>query len=165
MWSEEKATFSGVYYRVNEAACQPKPDPLPPIVVGAFKPKMLRLTAKYADEWNVSSTGIGKYRRLVEAFERACAEVGRDPSTVRRSWGGGCVCMPTQAEAERIAGERYDTNEEDDFDFVGTPQQVIEQMRPFIDLGVISFMVDCGGFPDLTTLELLVNEVLPVLNL
>jgi alkanesulfonate monooxygenase SsuD/methylene tetrahydromethanopterin reductase-like flavin-dependent oxidoreductase (luciferase family) len=165
MWTEQKVTFLGKYYRVNEADCEPKPDPLPPIMIGAFKPKMLRITARYADEWNVSSTGIGKYRRLVEAFERACADVGRDPSTVRRSWGGGCTCMPIQGEAERIAGERYRAdNLEDDFDFVGTPRQIIEQMRPFIDLGVSSFMVDCGGFPSLTTLEMLINEVLPVLN-
>jgi alkanesulfonate monooxygenase SsuD/methylene tetrahydromethanopterin reductase-like flavin-dependent oxidoreductase (luciferase family) len=164
MWTENKVTFSGTYYRVIEANCEPKPDPLPPIMVGAFKPKMLRITAKYADEWNVSSTGIGKYRRLVDAFERACIDVGRDPATVQRSWGGGCVCMPTQAQAERIAGKRYSTDPEEDFDFVGTPKQVIEQMRPFIDLGVSSFMVDCGGFPNLTTLNLLINEVLPVLN-
>ena len=72
--------------------------------------------------------------------------------------------MPTQAEAERIAGTRYSTDPEDDFDFVGTPRQIIEQMRPFIDLGVTSFMVDCGGFPNLTTLELLINEVIPALN-
>jgi len=134
-------------------------------MVGAFKPKTLRITAKYADEWNVSSTGINRYRRLVEAFERACADVGRDPAALRRSWGGGCVCMPTQVEAKRIAGERYNAdNLEDDFGFVGTPRQVVEQMRPFIDLGVSSFMLDCGGFPNLTTLELLINEVLPVLN-
>jgi alkanesulfonate monooxygenase SsuD/methylene tetrahydromethanopterin reductase-like flavin-dependent oxidoreductase (luciferase family) len=164
MWTEQKVTFLGKYYRVNEADCEPKPDPLPPIMVGAFKPKMLRITAKYADEWNVSSTGIGKYRSLVEDFERACADVDCDPATVRRSWGGGCICMPTQAEAERIAGERYNTDPEEDFDFVGTPRQVIEQMQPFIDLGVISFMFDCGGFPNLTTLEMLINEVLPALN-
>jgi alkanesulfonate monooxygenase SsuD/methylene tetrahydromethanopterin reductase-like flavin-dependent oxidoreductase (luciferase family) len=170
MWSEKASTtaggvtFSGVYYRVNEAVCEPKPDPIPPIMIGAFKPKMLRITAKYADEWNVSSTGIGKYRRLAAAFERACADMGRDPSTVRRSWGGGCICMPTQAEAERIAGTRYGTDPEGEFDFVGTPEQIIEQMRPFIDLGVSSFMIDCGGFPNLTTLELLINEVIPVLN-
>ena len=72
--------------------------------------------------------------------------------------------MPTQAEAERLAGTRYGTNEEDDFDLVGTPQQLIQQMQPFIDLGVTSFLVDCGGFPNLTTLELLINEVLPALN-
>jgi alkanesulfonate monooxygenase SsuD/methylene tetrahydromethanopterin reductase-like flavin-dependent oxidoreductase (luciferase family) len=52
----------------------------------------------------------------------------------------------------------------EDFGFVGTPHQLVEQMRPFIDLGVRYFILDCGGFPDLTTLELLVHEVLPALN-
>jgi hypothetical protein len=47
---------------------------------------------------------------------------------------------------------------------VGTPQQIIAQMRPFIDLGVDYFIVDCGGFPNLTTLELLMGEVVPALN-
>jgi alkanesulfonate monooxygenase SsuD/methylene tetrahydromethanopterin reductase-like flavin-dependent oxidoreductase (luciferase family) len=165
MWTEQKVTFLGKYYRVQDAGCEPKPDPLPPIMVGAFKPKMLHVTAKYAEEWNVSSTGILKYRQLAKAFERACMDEGRDPATVRRSWGGGCACMPTQAEAERIAGELYSANNlEEDFGFVGTPRQIIEQMQPFIDLGVSSFLLDCGGFPNLTTLKLLINEVLPALN-
>jgi alkanesulfonate monooxygenase SsuD/methylene tetrahydromethanopterin reductase-like flavin-dependent oxidoreductase (luciferase family) len=163
MWTEKQASFVGTYYRVTDVYGEPKPDPPPPIIIGAFKPKMLRLTARYGDNWNVSSTGIHNYRRLVEEFERACAEVGRDPATVRRSWSGGCVCAPTQAEAERLAGARYRTDE-DDFSFVGTPTHIVEQMRAFIELGVDYFMVDCGGFPDLTTLELLVNEVVPALN-
>jgi len=165
MWAEEKATFEGKYYRVIEARCEPRPDPTPTVMVGAFRPKMLRLTAKYADWWNVSSTGIQGYRRMAEAFERACAEVGRDPSTVRRSWGGGCACAPTQAEAEVFAGGLYSAdNAFDDFGFIGTPKQVVEQMHPFIDLGVDYFMFDYGGFPKLTTLEMLINEVLPALN-
>ena len=102
---------------------------------------------------------------MVEECERACAEVGRDPATLRRTWGGGCVCAPTQAEAEEFAGDRYSAdNDFDNFDFVGTPQQLVAQMRPFIDLGVDYFILDCGGFPKLTTLELLINEVLPALN-
>lgn len=164
LWSGEKFTFSGLYYQVKEASCEPKPDPLPPVMVGAYQPKMLRLTAKYANEWNVASIGIGKYRRLTVDFERACADVGRDPSTVRRSWGGGCICMPTQAEAQRLGGTRYNSHPEDDFDFVGTPRQIIEQMRQFIEMGVSYFLVDCGGFPRLTTLELMVNEVIPALK-
>jgi hypothetical protein len=44
---------------------------------------------------------------------------------------------------------------------VGTPQQIVAQMRPFVELGVDSFLLDCGGFPNLTTLELLIHEVLP----
>ena len=165
MWTQEKATFQGKYYRVIEAHCEPRPDPLPTLMLGAFKPKMLRLAAKYADWWNVSSSGIERYRRMAEEFERACAEVGRDPSMVRRTWIGGCACAPTQAEAEVFAGDLYSADgEDDDFGFVGTPEQLVEQMRPFIDLGVDYFMFDCGGFPKLTTLEMLIHEVLPALN-
>jgi alkanesulfonate monooxygenase SsuD/methylene tetrahydromethanopterin reductase-like flavin-dependent oxidoreductase (luciferase family) len=162
MWTQEKTTFEGQYYQVHEAHCEPRPNLIPPLMVGAFKPKMLRLAAKHADWWNVSSSSIARYRSMAEAFERACAEVERNPSTVRRSWIGGCACAPTQEEAQ--AEGRWSADDDEDFGFVGTPKQLVEQMRPFIDLGVDYFMFDCGGFPKLTTLEMLINEVLPALN-
>src|SRR5436190_8294575 len=49
MWTQAKATFQGTHYRVVDAACEPRPNPLPPLIIGAFKPKMLRLTAQYAN--------------------------------------------------------------------------------------------------------------------
>jgi alkanesulfonate monooxygenase SsuD/methylene tetrahydromethanopterin reductase-like flavin-dependent oxidoreductase (luciferase family) len=165
LWSQPQATFIGQHYRVVDARCEPRPKPPPPIMVGAFMPKMLRLTARYADWWNVSSTGVAGYQRMAEEFQRACGEVGRDPATVRRTWAGGCVCAPTPEEVKRLAGNRYSVDgPDDDFDFVGTPQQIVEQMRHFVALGVDYFMLDCGGFPNLTTLEMLVHEVLPALR-
>jgi alkanesulfonate monooxygenase SsuD/methylene tetrahydromethanopterin reductase-like flavin-dependent oxidoreductase (luciferase family) len=164
MWTQEQATFEGKHYRGAEARCEPKPNPVPPVMVGAFRPKMLRVAAKYADWWNVSSTGADQYRRMAEEFERACGEVGRDPQTVRRSWGGGCACAPTHEEAVKLIAGWLSDDDPDDFDFVGTPAELIEQMRPFIDLGVDYFMLDCGGFPALGTLELLIDEVIPALN-
>ena len=164
LWTQETATFVGRYHRVSGARCEPKPIPLPPVMVGAFRSKMLRLTAQYADWWNVSSTGINSYQRIVREFERACLDVGRDPAQVRRSWCGGCVCAHTRQAAQSIAGDRYNTDYDDDFDFVGTPEKIVEQMRPFIELGVDYFMLDCGGFPKLTTVETLIRDVLPVLN-
>lgn len=169
MWKEERASFAGTHYQVTDARCKPKPERMPTIMVGAFRPQMLRLTARHADWWNVSSTGIADYRRYVQAMERACDAFGRDPASVRRTWGGGCVCAPTEAEVKELAAERsqllgaecaYVAGE----DFVGTPAQLIEQMQPFIELGVDCFLLDCGGFPRLTTVEMLVNEVLPALN-
>jgi alkanesulfonate monooxygenase SsuD/methylene tetrahydromethanopterin reductase-like flavin-dependent oxidoreductase (luciferase family) len=168
LWTEERSTFAGAHYRVEAAECAPKPDPLPPIMVGAFRPLMLRLAARHADWWNVSSTGIAAYRAYVREFERACDEVGRDPVAVRRTWSGGCLCAPTEADIANFAAERlrrgadivYQVGE----DFVGTPTQVIEQMWPFVELGVNYFMLDCGGFPRLTTVELLIQEVLPAFN-
>lgn len=165
LWTEEQATFEGTHYRVLQAHCEPRPVPIPPLMIGAFRPKMLRLAARHADWWNVSSSGIERYRRMVAEFEQACVEVGRDPATVRRSWIGGCACAPSQAEAEAFAGDRYSAdNTGEDFGFVGTPQQVIAQLRRFIDLGVDSFIFDCGGFPALTTLDLLIDEVLPAVR-
>jgi alkanesulfonate monooxygenase SsuD/methylene tetrahydromethanopterin reductase-like flavin-dependent oxidoreductase (luciferase family) len=160
LWHSERATVQGKHYRVENAYCEPKPDPLPIIMVGGAKPRMLRLVARYADWWNVSWTGIDTYRREVKECERACAEVGRDPATLRRTWFGGCLCAPTQAAVEALNANQMSPNNA----FVGTPAQLIKQMRPFVDLGVDYFMLSCGGFPNLTTLEMLVNEVLPALN-
>ncbi len=134
-------------------------------MLGAFKPKLLRLTAQFADWWNVSSTSPADYSRMASELERACAAVGRDPATMRRSWVGGCACARSRAEAKALAGDLYDPDAAgDDFGFIGTPQQIVDQMRHFVDLGVDYFMLDCGGFPRLTTLELLAGEVLPALN-
>lgn len=164
LWAEPVATFHGKHYTIQAAYCEPKPVPPPLLMVGAFQPKMLRLTARYADWWNVSSIGPGIYARMAREFEQACADVGRDPATVRRTWGGGCACASTPAEARRLAGNRVSADNAEDFGFVGTPVQIVEQMGRFIELGVDYFMVDCSGFPTLTTLELLVHEVLPALN-
>ena len=168
LWTQERATFEGAHHRIKDARCEPKPDPLPPIMIGAFRPQMLRLTARHADWWNVSSTGIEAFRAYLREFEFACEAGGRDPATVRRTWGGGCICAPTAAEVADLAAVRARRGAEYAHqvgeDFVGTPAQIIEQMRPFVELGVDYFMLDCGGFPRLTTVELLIHEVLPALN-
>jgi len=44
---------------------------------------------------------------------------------------------------------------------IGTPKQIREKLKPFIDLGVVSFQLKNEGFPDTTSLRLLVEEVLP----
>lgn len=162
LWTEERATFVGKHYQIREAWCEPKPAVVPPIMVGAFRPKMLRVAARHADWWNVSSTDIATYRTYVKEFERACEDVGRDPETVRRTWSGGCACAPTKRGIEKILAARPQLQPGEDF--IGTPQQLLEQMQPFIELGVDYFMLDCSSFPDLTTAEMLVNEVLPALN-
>ncbi len=160
MWRDERATVHGKYYHVEEAWCEPKPDPLPTIMVGAFKPRMMRIAARHADWWSVSWTGIDEYRNMVAECERACAEEGRDPATLRRTWFGGCSCAPTEEEAIAQTRGRFGK----DTAFVGTPKQLIEQLRPFIELGVDYFMLGSAGFPELTTLELLKNEVLPAIR-
>jgi alkanesulfonate monooxygenase SsuD/methylene tetrahydromethanopterin reductase-like flavin-dependent oxidoreductase (luciferase family) len=160
LWQDKKATFQGKHYQVVNAWCEPKPDPLPIIMVGGSKPRMLRLVARHADWWNVSWTRIEDYRAQIEECERACIKEQRDPATLRRTWFGGCLCAPTEKDVKALNKDGMSAGPA----FVGTPAQIIDQMRPFIDLGVDYFMLSSGGFPELTTLEMLVSEVLPALN-
>lgn len=165
MWGGGPVSFEGQHYRIRDAYCKPRPEPLPQVIVGAHKPRMLRLAAKYGDGWNIPSCGLTRYRRVSAEFDRACAEIGRDPTSVRRSWSGGLACAATQEAAEALAGDTMSAQaEEDDFGFVGTPKQVTAQLRAFIDLGVTEFMLDFLGFPDLSCLQRVLDDVYPLLQ-
>jgi alkanesulfonate monooxygenase SsuD/methylene tetrahydromethanopterin reductase-like flavin-dependent oxidoreductase (luciferase family) len=157
LWTEKQATFHGKHYQVVEAYCEPKPDPLPTIMIGGSRPRMLRLIARHADWWNVSWKGIEAYRQLVAECERACDEVGRDPATLRRTWFGGCLCVENEAELQRLNADNITAESA----LVGTPQQVIEQIQSFIELGVDHFELASPFTHPLRCYELLANEVLP----
>ena len=82
---ERHTNFEGKYYRAKDCEIRPRgPRPAgPPILVGCGEPRMLRLTAKYADLWNVGymSTPDTLLPHL-EHMRTACQEVGRDPSNL-----------------------------------------------------------------------------------
>lgn len=85
--TEEYASYEGSHYRLENAPCQPKPvDGHIPLLLGATRPAMLRLAARHADHYN--AVGSPNYVRDRYAdLDRACAEVGRDPSEISRSVG------------------------------------------------------------------------------
>jgi F420-dependent oxidoreductase-like protein len=88
LWTEDSVTFTGRFYTLTDALCAPKPvqRPHPPIVIGGEKPRMLRVIARHADEWNMPSVGEPEAWAQVSArLDEACEEVGRDPAEIRRS--------------------------------------------------------------------------------
>jgi F420-dependent oxidoreductase-like protein len=88
LWTEKRATVEGTYYQVREAFHEPKPvqRPHPPLVLGTSGEKVgLRITARHAQEWNMSRGTPADFRRLSEMLDGYCREAGRDPSAVERS--------------------------------------------------------------------------------
>ncbi len=84
--TEERATFAGRYYQLEDAPFEPKPvRPTGiPIVVGTSGERMLRLVARYADSWNM----VGSPEEIAERGKvllDACAAIGRDPREIRWS--------------------------------------------------------------------------------
>jgi alkanesulfonate monooxygenase SsuD/methylene tetrahydromethanopterin reductase-like flavin-dependent oxidoreductase (luciferase family) len=85
----ERVTFAGRFYQVGEAVLLPPPNRQIPILVAANRPRMLRLTARYADAWNTAWFGHPDdrlHQRLADLAAALDAE-GRDPATLRRTVG------------------------------------------------------------------------------
>ena len=83
--STETTTFSGKYYQLNEARCEPKPvqQPHPPLCVGGSgERRTLRTAARFAQHWNSVRPDPAEITRKLEVLHQHCAEVGRDPSEI-----------------------------------------------------------------------------------
>ena len=161
MWTEPRATFEGRVYRITDAICEPKPSPLPPIMIGGGGKKlMLRLVARYADWWNIPGGSADRYADLLATLRAHCADVGREYDSIVKTWECECVAVAgTSAEARRMAEGSPFYNPEDSI--VGTPDEVAAQLRRYTDLGATHFMLRFADFPRTDAMRLFAREVIP----
>jgi len=85
----ETVSLEGRWRTYDRAILLPAPARRPPILVAAKGPRMLRLTATWADAWNTAWFGRvdDRLRTRLRDLDDACAEVGRDPGSIRRTVG------------------------------------------------------------------------------
>lgn len=140
MFTQERSTFEGRYYRIQDALNVPRPiQPGGPkiIVGGGGEHRTLRIAAKYADMTHWFALGLPSLLHKNEVFVRHCEAIGRDPSTVERTIGTPVILAANQREAkeklELMPPERRP------YASVGTPEQVAEALRPYLDAGFTGF--------------------------
>ncbi|WP_028066801.1 LLM class flavin-dependent oxidoreductase [Solirubrobacter soli] len=125
--TNERTTFRGRFYEVVDAPCDPKPvQPRLPILVGAKGPRMLRITARHADEWNAwadADTAGPLRQRLAEA----CEDVGRDPATIRSSTNA-LISLGADPPPGRVS-------------LTGSVDEVVDQLGRIADAGYDEFIV------------------------
>ena len=85
----ERVSFHGRYYRLSDAALLPAPRRAIPILVAGRRPRMLRLTARWADAWNTAwyAEPNDKLRGEMEEFERALEDTERSADGLQRTLG------------------------------------------------------------------------------
>jgi alkanesulfonate monooxygenase SsuD/methylene tetrahydromethanopterin reductase-like flavin-dependent oxidoreductase (luciferase family) len=99
LMTSERTTFDGRYYHLDDAPLEPKPLQRPriPLLIAAHRPRMIRLAARYADQWDTfpelpgtATDGVTEgIDQRVRRFDSACNDAGRDPVSIRRStWVG-----------------------------------------------------------------------------
>ena len=92
LWTEDRTTFKGKYYRVENAPLFPKPvqKPYPPIWFGGANKRIIQLIGKYGDGWILASYGrwskhdfLELFRRKIEEVKEAVEEVAAAPTPTK----------------------------------------------------------------------------------
>lgn len=101
----ERLTFAGRYHQVRDAVLLPPPERPIPILVAGNRPRMLRLTARYADAWNTAWFGLPdqRLRQRLANMDAALQAEERDPATLRRTVGMD-ICDPQLTDSDQAAG-------------------------------------------------------------
>lgn len=141
----ERVTFSGDYYSLTDAPLGPGPiNGSLPILVGTGSPLMLRLTARWADEWNTwgdpDEVAVRTTRFLV-----ACEKEGRDPTTLRRSAQANIFYVRTADERAKAEKEAQPGRT-----LIGGAGELVDQIGRYSELGVDEFAIGDYTFGDTT---------------
>jgi F420-dependent oxidoreductase-like protein len=147
MWRDERATYHGKHYRIEDALCSPKPVQKPlPIWIGGSKPRVMRAAAKYGHAFNitVSASGPSQLPDRLRDLDAACRSVKRDPKTLLRS-AFLMVCVgKTRQEAETRLNELAAQQKTDRAGYLrqrpglvyGTADEALEKLKTYAARGI-----------------------------
>ncbi|CAN5205147.1 MAG: LLM class flavin-dependent oxidoreductase [Nocardioides sp.] len=156
MLAQERTTFTGTHFTITDAPCDPAPVQHPlPILVGTRGPRMMRITAQYADQWNswglpeVAGENRAKVMRVCESVHRdtalwtsanALIDLGGEPQQGRRPVIAGSV----DQVVDTLGGYRdlgFDEFILPDWNLGPTPTERVERLDA-IRSGVFSQLAD-----------------------
>jgi alkanesulfonate monooxygenase SsuD/methylene tetrahydromethanopterin reductase-like flavin-dependent oxidoreductase (luciferase family) len=160
LWQGGPATFHGEHYAITDAYCQPAPTTPIPIVVGAQKPRMLRVAAQYADGWNFDANPP-LFERWHPQLLANLEEFGRPVDDFTFSLNVEVNFPEKTDDFVAFIPTDFPDYDLDQYIYGPTPADAIKQLQPFVDAGVTHFQI---SVTDLRTLELFASEVAPALS-
>ena len=159
LWTETPATFSGKYYRVQDAYCEPRPDPPPPIMLGgAGERYTLGLVARQADWWNDLGRPLDAARHKMDVLRERCDAEGRDFGSIRKTVTARIFINRSHARAKKRA-EGWSGSEK--APGVGDPSAVRDYFEQLVEIGFDLCITCFPRFQELDDMKLFMEEVAP----
>jgi alkanesulfonate monooxygenase SsuD/methylene tetrahydromethanopterin reductase-like flavin-dependent oxidoreductase (luciferase family) len=90
---------------------------------------------------------------------------GRSPTDVKRTMMASVFIGKSDAEIRERLGEKSKEDIRAGGQFVGTPDEVVEQLQPYLDAGIDGFKLRLPNLDDIGALELIATEVMPRIRL
>lgn len=153
IWTENKVNYEGNYYQIDGLVSYPKPlqEPHPPVLIGGKGDSTLKVVAERADKSNFVDCSVEEFRERLEVLKDHCSEVGRDFEDIEKTWHGHVVLSDTEKDAKEKAlrfkeenaieaTRKMDEEKFLDMTIFGTPEQCVDQLQKFVDLGVSYFI-------------------------
>jgi F420-dependent oxidoreductase-like protein len=180
LWGEPDGwSYAGKHVKVDGALFYPKPVDVPGrprlpngaarprlLVGGEGSPRSMRIAARYADEFNLSSSSPDRAREKFAALSAICEAAGRDPATMAQSTMAGVLIGRDEAEYKRrqrdllTAFDDVDAGEEwfharGQRWIVGTPDRAREMVARFAEAGAERIMLQDFVPRDLDMIDLM----------
>jgi F420-dependent oxidoreductase-like protein len=140
MFAEERPSFDGTYYRIENALNVPRPvQPGGPkiLVGGGGEQRTLKIAARFADMTHWFPLGFDVLQRKTEILAGYCEAIGRDPASIERTMAAPVLVAATEADAtamlELVPPERRPHV------WAGTPEQAANELQPYLDAGFTGF--------------------------
>ena len=170
LWTEDRVTFAGEFWRLEDAAMEPKPvqKPHPPIWFGARVPAALKRAAQLGDGFiGAGSSTVAEFTEQVAQLRVHLGAAGRDPSTFPVAKRVYLAVDADRARGmERLRGwfDRYYRNAAmaDRVAIVGDVQECLDGLRAVRAAGAGMILLNFV-FDEMRHLELLADEVVPAL--
>jgi F420-dependent oxidoreductase-like protein len=144
VWSGDFSAYAGQHYHLAEPMNNPQPlsKPHPPILIGgAGEKKTLRLVAQYADACNLFAfMGIEELARKLDVLKRHCDDVGRDYDEIEKTALGQVMLGPDGMSVSDLIG----------------------MCRGLADTGFDTFIFSIGNVHDISPIETIGREVIPM---
>ena len=161
----ETFSYDGSHYQLKDSPALPKPvqQPHPPLIVGGHgATRTPRLAATYANEFNLAFSSVADTEAQFARVRAACEAIGRDPASLGLSAAQVVCCGADEAEVTRRAaaiGRKPDELRE--HGAAGTPDEVVERLRAFADIGAGTIYLQVLDLEDLDHLWLISEQVMP----
>lgn len=161
LWTEAPASYQGQYYQIANAYNEPRPDPIPPVMVGGSGEKyLLRVVAQHADWWNYGFRDAESYTHKQAVLKEHCREVGRDYEEITQVIRAGILIAESETALKQLQGQPH-VRPMGDGGITGTPEQVTEMLLGIIEQGAGRLTVHFADSPRLEGTHLFAEAVLP----
>jgi alkanesulfonate monooxygenase SsuD/methylene tetrahydromethanopterin reductase-like flavin-dependent oxidoreductase (luciferase family) len=158
-------SFSGKYFKVNGAICNPKPiqRPYPPLWIGGSGKRTIEIAAKYANGWNYGLCSYEEYVAKLSMLKNCCKIVNRDYQNIMKGWQGLIIIGKHEDDVKiKISDLQSKKGIEDDgiskISVAGTIEEIQTEIAKYIRIGVNYFTV---SFRDLESLKLFAERIMP----